>query len=91
MQIEKTAIYKEAYNRVLSVVVAGTAQIGVVEQGGRTAVLGGVVVLAGEERGDALGKRLILATGRYRGEGLDDSKLDTLFLAMPFNWKGTLA
>ena len=89
MQIENDC-YKEAYNRVLSVVVAGTAQIGVVEQG-RTAILGGVVVLAGEERGDALGKRLILATGRYRGEGLDDSKLDTLFLAMPFNWKGTLA
>jgi len=37
------------------------------------------------------GERLILATGRYRGEGLDDAKLDTLFLAMPFNWKGTLA
>lgn len=35
-------------------------------------------------------KRLIIATGRYIGEGFDDARLDTLFLAMPFSWKGTL-
>jgi superfamily II DNA or RNA helicase len=34
--------------------------------------------------------RLIVATGRYIGEGFDDARLDTLFLAMPFSWKGTL-
>lgn len=35
--------------------------------------------------------RLVLATGRYLGEGFDDARLDTLLLAMPVSWKGTLA
>jgi superfamily II DNA or RNA helicase len=36
-------------------------------------------------------ERLIIATGRYIGEGFDDQRLDTLFLTMPISWKGTLA
>jgi superfamily II DNA or RNA helicase len=36
-------------------------------------------------------ERLILATGRYIGEGFDDHRLDTLFLTMPISWRGTLA
>jgi superfamily II DNA or RNA helicase len=35
-------------------------------------------------------ERLVLATGRYVGEGFDDRRLDTLVLAMPVSWKGTL-
>jgi len=35
-------------------------------------------------------KRVILATGRYIGEGFDDARLDTLFLALPISWRGTL-
>jgi len=34
--------------------------------------------------------RMILATGSYLGEGFDDARLDTLFLAMPISWRGTL-
>ena len=35
--------------------------------------------------------RVILATGRYVGEGFDDPRLDTLFLTLPVSWRGTVA
>jgi superfamily II DNA or RNA helicase len=34
--------------------------------------------------------RVILATGKLVGEGFDHPPLDTLVLAMPVSWKGTL-
>ena len=34
---------------------------------------------------------MILATGRYVGEGFDDARLDTLFLTLPISWHGTIA
>lgn len=38
------------------------------------------------------GKPLIIcATGKFIGEGFDNSRLDTLFLTMPISWQGTLA
>lgn len=35
-------------------------------------------------------ERLIIATGKYIGEGFDHARLDALFLVMPLSWKGTL-
>jgi superfamily II DNA or RNA helicase/very-short-patch-repair endonuclease len=35
--------------------------------------------------------RVLLATGRFIGEGFDDARLDTLFLTLPVSWYGTIA
>ena len=34
---------------------------------------------------------VIVATGKFVGEGFDHARLDTLFLAMPVSWRGTIA
>lgn len=44
-----------------------------------------------DEIADDPEKKVILATGRFVGEGFDESRLDTLFLTMPVSWKGTIA
>lgn len=45
-------------------------------------------LLASVPAGDG---RVILATGKYIGEGFDDARLDTLFLTLPVSWRGTIA
>jgi superfamily II DNA or RNA helicase len=47
-------------------------------------------VLAELEALDQSSPRVLLATGRLIGEGFDHPPLDTLVLAMPISWKGTL-
>ncbi|MDA8159769.1 MAG: DEAD/DEAH box helicase family protein, partial [Desulfobacteraceae bacterium] len=39
---------------------------------------------------DDVAPRVLLATGRLIGEGFDHPPLDTLVLAMPISWKGTI-
>jgi len=50
----------------------------------RTAVFTALDIL------DETVSRVILATGRLIGEGFDHPPLDTMVLAMPISWKGTL-
>jgi len=50
----------------------------------RTALLAALEVLPEDA------PRVLLATGRLVGEGFDHPPLDTLMLAMPISWKGTL-
>lgn len=44
--------------------------------------------LQGIPRSESL---VIVATGKYIGEGFDYARLDTLFLALPISWKGNVA
>jgi superfamily II DNA or RNA helicase len=51
--------------------------------------LGGVLAqIAGIPENE---ERVLLATGRFLGEGFDDARLDTLFLTLPVSWRGTVA
>ena len=44
-----------------------------------------------QELSNAAKPLAIVATGKYVGEGFDEPRLDTLFIAMPIAWKGTVA
>lgn len=57
---------------------------------GRLAKKQRAAILAELEALDGAAPRVVLATGRLIGEGFDHPPLDTLVLAMPISWKGTL-
>ena len=49
------------------------------------------VAMGARKSGEEGEKRVVLATGKFVGEGFDDPVLDALFLTMPVSWKGILA
>ena len=71
---------------------AGLLSRALSERGYETVVLRGAMRAA--ERAHAMEKahtaQALIATGKYIGEGFDLPRLDTLFLALPISWKGSL-
>ncbi|WP_428357186.1 DEAD/DEAH box helicase family protein [Methyloprofundus sp.] len=63
-----------------------------IDKGFKTVILRGAMrIKERKEATERLGEaQVIVATGKYIGEGFDLPRLDTLFLAMPISWKGTL-
>ena len=71
---------------------AGLLSQALSERGYETIVLRGA--MRAKERTQAMEKvqtaQALIATGKYIGEGFDLPRLDTLFLALPISWKGSL-
>jgi very-short-patch-repair endonuclease len=67
----------------------GVEQVIVLQGGmGRKEIQAAMASLAQVPDGQS---RVLLATGKYIGEGFDEPRLDTLFLTMPISWRGTIA
>ena len=64
-----------------------------IEQGLMCVLLtGGMSAKQRRETNEALpDSQVLVATGKYIGEGFDLPRLDTLFITLPISWKGTLA
>lgn len=81
---------RKEHLRVLARMLEGRVPHVIVLQGGKGAGAGRLAA----ERLEAVPPhepRVLLATGPYVGEGYDDPRLDTLLLAMPVSWRGTIA
>ncbi|MCF8040380.1 MAG: DEAD/DEAH box helicase, partial [Desulfohalobiaceae bacterium] len=75
---------------ILKDLIGSEVQNVIVMQGGMGKKQRKAALHALEQVPDDEGK-VVLATGRYLGEGFDDDRLDTLFLTLPISWKGTIA
>lgn len=64
-----------------------------IEQGVDSVILKGAMRVAERKavNGHLPTAQVVVATGKYVGEGFDLPRLDTLFLAMPIAWRGSLA
>jgi very-short-patch-repair endonuclease len=79
---------RKEHLELLQQILSGTETDVIVLRGG----MGRKALRAALERNDAASdSRVLLATGRFIGEGFDDPRLDTLFLTMPVSWRGTVA
>ena len=72
---------------------AGLLNQALSDKGYETVVLRGAMRAKerAQARENAKTAQVLIATGKYIGEGFDLPRLDTLFLALPISWKGTLA
>ena len=75
--------------RELAAQLSTAAQVTVLHGGQTKKERKAAHLLLAETPGDS--RRVILATGKLIGEGFDDPRLDTLFLALPISWRGTIA
>ncbi len=83
---ERTGHLREFADRLQA---AGMARVIVLQGGmGRKELRAALEQVAEAPAGEG---RVILATGKFIGEGFDDPRLDTLFLTMPVSWRGTIA
>jgi superfamily II DNA or RNA helicase/very-short-patch-repair endonuclease len=79
----------EHLDRLAAGLTAAIRHLIVLRGGMSRTELRAVVARLAEIPGDE--ERVLLATGRYIGEGFDDARLDTLFLTLPVSWHGTIS
>ena len=77
-------------NRTIADILQGTAAAEVIVLSGGMGRRRQAAAFGRLEEPSAKHRRIVLATGRFIGEGFDDPWLDTLFLATPISWRGTL-
>jgi superfamily II DNA or RNA helicase len=87
----KVLVLTERTGHVAAIEAALTARIAnLVMLHGRSSKKQRAAAVAALSAMPADAPRVLLSTGKLVGEGFDHAPLDTLILAMPISWKGTL-